>query len=304
MSANPKNTVCIDAATATLVKETAERLSRSGPFEGASSAQLEARIWIGIALSLDPATACANISFARGRAIFSAALQAALLARSTRYGYEPGVMTEEKAEITFHRDGTPFRVADFTITEARRAKLTDKAVWQAYPSDLLFARALTRGIRRYAPDLLAGNVSYTTEEIGGNTHESIPRMRDKPTMNGESESPSASKPGRGTVTDEQLQNLKACRDELQIPMETWRGQILAKRNVKSATELTAEQAAELLSALCTRINVSQMEEETARQDRERIAQRNGDLTVDVSPLSNGAKEKEVTEAAGSNCKRK
>jgi hypothetical protein len=288
----------INPTTSTWVREVAERLARSGPFEGASPAQLEARIWIALALGIDPATACSNINFSRGKAILSAALQAALLARGPKYGFEPGEMTDTKAEIVFYRDGKPFRTASYTIEEARRAKLTNKDVWLAYPSDLLYARALTRGVRRYAPDLLAGNVAYTAEEIGADAHEPIPSKD----VQESAPPPATTKPTRGTITDQQLADLKCARELLQIPLADWRSKILAKRSVESAVYLSAEQAAELLSALKTRINVVQMQEEMARQDRELAAKRNGDLTVSMDAVRKDTGKEVTTGATGSNSK--
>jgi hypothetical protein len=55
-------------------------------------------------------------------------------------------------------------VSSFTIEEAKRAKLTDKDNWKNFASDMLFARALTRGQRRYAPDVAIGSV-YAEGEI-------------------------------------------------------------------------------------------------------------------------------------------
>jgi hypothetical protein len=283
--------IVINAATSHWIHETAERLARNGPYEGASPAQLEARIWIGVALGIDPATACSSVTFSRGKAVLSAALQAALLARGPRYGYESVEVTDEMAMIKFFRNGKPYAAVSFTIQEAKRAGLTNKAVWQAYPSDLLFARALTRGIRRCAPDLLAGNVAYTAEEAGAEAHEPIPEKEPS------APPPTATKPQRGTVTDQQLADLKCARELLQIPLTHWRSKILAKRGVESAVQLSTEQAAELISALKTRINVMQMQEEMVRQDHELAAKRNGDLTVSMDAIGKD-KGKEVAGAAG------
>jgi hypothetical protein len=284
----------INRTTSTWIREVAERLARSGPFEGASPAQLEARIWIGLALALDPGTACGNITFARGKPAFSAALQAALLVRHPRYSSKIITITDTRAEIAFFLDGQQVGVSSFTIEEAKRAGLTSKSAWQGYPGDLVFARALTRGVRRYAPDLLVGNAAYTLEETGADTHEPIPaELKAKPSAK---EKPSAknapAKPTRGTVANEQLQELKACREELRIPEEAWRGQILAKRGVHYALELSTEKAAELISALRTKINVRQMQEGLSRQ----ATTGNGaDLVTNLQAVGKG---KEVTQAAG------
>jgi hypothetical protein len=237
--------ITVNAATAREIRETAERLSRGGPFEGASASQLEARIWIGVARNIDPATACGNIGFARGKPTFTAALQAALLARSTRYGYEIEEIGDQRAAIRFSRDGKLVGVSSFTIEEAKRAGLTAKTVWQAYPGDLLFARAMTRGIRRYAPDVLVGSAAYTPEEVGEDTREPIP--------------PIAATPAATGISDEQLGRLKQLKDELDISSESWKS-IIAKRGVASARQLSAAQADELTLKLRHRTATRQLED--------------------------------------------
>ena len=53
----------------------------------------------------------------------------------------------------------------FTIEEAKRAGLIKAdSAWLSYPSDLLFARAITRAQRRFAPDVF-GQAVYTEEEL-------------------------------------------------------------------------------------------------------------------------------------------
>ncbi|NJO31398.1 MAG: recombinase RecT [Richelia sp. SL_2_1] len=44
------------------------------------------------------------------------------------------------------------------------AGLLGKDNWKKWPSDMMFARALTRGARRYCPDVFGGP-AYTKEEL-------------------------------------------------------------------------------------------------------------------------------------------
>ncbi len=53
--------------------------------------------------------------------------------------------------------------ASFSIQEAQAAGLANNAVWKIYPSDMLFARALSRLGRRLFPDVLKG--CYVEGEI-------------------------------------------------------------------------------------------------------------------------------------------
>jgi hypothetical protein len=137
--------------------------------------------------------------------------------------------------------------------------------------------------------LLVGNAAITAEETGANTHEPIPLKNGAPAT----QFTQPAQPTRGTITEQQLADLKACREELQVPLEAWRDQVLAKRGATSAVELSTEKAAELISALRMKINVRQMQEGLAEKDREQATARNSDLTVSMDAVGKG---KEVSTA--------
>jgi hypothetical protein len=270
--------------------EIAERLAKNGAFDGANANQLYARILIGDALGVDPATACGNITFTRGKPVFSAAIQAALLARSSKYAMEVVEVSDERCAQRFLKDGKPLYAVVYTMDEAKRAGLASKDVWRKYPSDLLFARALTRGVKRYCPDLLVGNAAITPEEMGADAHEPIPstiEVKPKEPEPAVAAPAAADKPKRGSITDQQLHDIKSLNELLQIPRDDWKDKVLAKRKVESARELSKEQAAELISALKTRLDIKSM--------KEGLAQRNGDLVVTLP--GNKQKEDKATSAA-------
>jgi hypothetical protein len=260
------------------VPRIAERLARVGPFQGASAADLEARIWIGAALGIDPGTACANIAFANGRPTFTAGLQAAQLAR-LGWSVRVDTLTDEVCELTFHRDGKKVGTSRFTLDEAKRAGLLRKDVWTKYPEDLLFARALTRGVRRLVPGLLVGNAAYVREELGADTHEPIPPQAKVTPATG---------PANGTVTSQQLAELRRLKDALAIKTDAWRA-VVRKRGVETARDLTPAQAAELIAKLKARVVADQLEEKMAEDD----AARDASLTVAVPVVA----RKEVEAAA-------
>lgn len=56
--------------------------------------------------------------------------------------------------------------SEFNETDAKDANLSSKDNWKMYKRAMLFARALTEGARRYAPDLFFGNPIYSHEELG------------------------------------------------------------------------------------------------------------------------------------------
>jgi hypothetical protein len=56
--------------------------------------------------------------------------------------------------------------SSFTIQEAQEAGLLGKDNWKKYPSDMLFARAISRGAKRFAPGIFGGTAVYTADEMG------------------------------------------------------------------------------------------------------------------------------------------
>ena len=54
---------------------------------------------------------------------------------------------------------------------AQAAGLTGKDNWKKYPSDMLFARAISRGARRFAPGIFGGSPVYTPDEMGADVDE-------------------------------------------------------------------------------------------------------------------------------------
>jgi hypothetical protein len=89
-----------------------------------------------------------------------------LIKSSPKYHYD--IVTEpdddRKCEIEFFENGKKIGVSRFTIEEAERAGLLSKDNWKKYPADMLFSRTISRGFKRYCPDLGTGPV-YTKEEI-------------------------------------------------------------------------------------------------------------------------------------------
>jgi len=154
----------------------AEMMSKSGYFDDAKSAfQAGVKMLTGWELGLPPSSSMRNIDIIDGNTALSSGLLAALIKKHPHYDYKVLTATDQKCEIEFYEDGDAHGTASFTIQEAenflvkeRSGKpdlyLADKRNWQNSPSDMLFARALSRGRRRYCPDVGLGKL-YTTEEM-------------------------------------------------------------------------------------------------------------------------------------------
>lgn len=71
--------------------------------------------------------------------------------------------TNEKATIWLHRMPHDPESFTFTIEDAKKAELTGKFNWKAYPAAMLRARAISAGARAYCPDITNG--CYSREEM-------------------------------------------------------------------------------------------------------------------------------------------
>ena len=139
---------------------------KSGFFKSATNeAQAIVQIWAGRELGIGAVEALRGIHIIDGHISLSAGLVAAQVKRSHRYNYRVKVQTAVACEIEWYEEKQPIGISAFTIQEAAAAGLATKQVWKSYPSDMLFARALTRGARRFCPDVFGGSV-YTSEELG------------------------------------------------------------------------------------------------------------------------------------------
>jgi hypothetical protein len=141
----------------------------SGMFGPANQDQTLAKCAIqlmaGMEAGFTPFASITGIYVVNGKPGFSAQLLAQSIKRHPRYDYRVREKTAEKCTIAFMEDGQEIGIETFTTDMARRAGLTG-GPWKSYPEAMLFARALTAGMRTHCPDALGGHTPYTPEELG------------------------------------------------------------------------------------------------------------------------------------------
>jgi hypothetical protein len=121
------------------------------------------------ALDVPVDTARENVHWntATGKGAVSAQLMAALLRRH-RYAFQVVEETDQRVAMVFHQvvNGRRRRLGtvEWTMLEAVAAGLAWRDLWRHYPTDMLWARCLMRGARRYASDVGTG-LAYTPEEV-------------------------------------------------------------------------------------------------------------------------------------------
>lgn len=146
--------------------ELAEHFAKSGYFKDARDlSQAVVKIVAGEELGIGPMGSMQGIHLIDGKPSLSANLLASLVKRHPVYDYIPRDHTPERCVIEFFQNGESLGTSEFTIDEAKQAGVY-RQNWQKYPKAMLFARALSQGVRWYCPDVTAGSPAYVPEELG------------------------------------------------------------------------------------------------------------------------------------------
>ncbi len=127
-----------------------------------------AQILVGRDLGLSDTRALTDIHVVKGRPVIGYAALGALVKRSGRYTYRLVHLDDERCEIEwfelFGAARESIGRSSFSVEEAKVAGLLKNPTWAAYRQDMLFARAMSRGVRRFAPDVVGGAV-YVPGEL-------------------------------------------------------------------------------------------------------------------------------------------
>jgi len=134
-------------------------------------AQLLMKLIYGRDLQIPVSAALSAIDIYDGKMELSANLIAALVEAHPHYAYAIVDSSNERCELEFFKDGRSLGRAKFDAADATTAGLADSEYYRQYPSDMFFARAMTRGARRYCPGLGRGVAIYATGELAKRTPE-------------------------------------------------------------------------------------------------------------------------------------
>lgn len=155
------------------VEKAAKAMAGSGFFSDTRQAsQAIVKILAAREIGLGPFAGMTGVNIIQGKPAFGANIMAACVKKSGRYNYHVTEMNDKACTIEFMErlDGkwSTSGESKFTIDDARKAgtKNLDK-----FPRNMLFARAMSNGVRWYCPDVMNGSVVYTPEELGADVDE-------------------------------------------------------------------------------------------------------------------------------------
>lgn len=139
-----------------------EQFFKSGLFQDLKSAsQALVKIMAGNELGLPPLASISGIHIIAGKPVIGAGLIASAVKSSGKYNYRVVENTDKHCSIDFYEGAEKIGNSSFSYDDAKKAgtKNLDK-----FPKNMLFARAISNGVKWFTPDVFAGPV-YVPEEM-------------------------------------------------------------------------------------------------------------------------------------------
>lgn len=160
-----KNEISVMAVNDIMVM--AKTFAESGMFTDAKAmGQAFVKIQAGQEIGIPPFAAMSGIHIIQGKPTLGAGLIASAVKGSGKYDYKVLKLDDKNCSIDFLQGGVEvIGNSSFSIEDAKKAqtKNIDK-----FPKNMLFARAISNGVKWFCPDVFAGPV-YVPEEMPDNT---------------------------------------------------------------------------------------------------------------------------------------
>jgi hypothetical protein len=154
------------------IQRTARLLAVSGYFDAKgdnaqSIAMVATKIMAGREIGIGPFASVNGIHIISGKPAIGANLMAGAVKSSGRYDYRVRELTATVCKIEyFQHNGEKWDsigISEFTAADATKAQTKNM---DKFPKNMLFARAMSNGVRFYCPDIFSGNAVYVPEELG------------------------------------------------------------------------------------------------------------------------------------------
>ncbi len=130
-----------------------------------SIAKIGVAILAGREMGIGEFASVNGIHIINGKPTMGANLMAARVKAHPVYNYKVKEMTTEIVSIDFYEGAEMIGNSSFSMKDAKAAGLSG-GNWNKYPRNMLFARAMSNGVRWYTPDVFEGNTVYTPDELG------------------------------------------------------------------------------------------------------------------------------------------
>ncbi len=157
------------------IQSMAEAFYKSGMFKDTTSAAAAlVKIQAGQEVGIKPFAAMTGIYIIQGKPTIGAGIIASRIKASGKYNYQVVKMEDAIVSIDFYEGKEMIGNSTFTKEDALRAGTQNLG---KFPKNMLFARAISNGVKWFAPDVFDGPV-YVPEEMEEVTedtaHEELP----------------------------------------------------------------------------------------------------------------------------------
>lgn len=143
----------------------AEHFIKSGLFKDSRDlSQAIVKIQAGQEMGLPPFAAMSGIAIIKGKPTIGAGIMAASIKSSGKYDYIVREQTDTICKIEYFQGKNSIGISEFSKADAVRSELWNKDNWKHYPKNMLFARAMSNGVKWYCPDVFSSPV-YVPEEL-------------------------------------------------------------------------------------------------------------------------------------------
>ena len=140
-------------------------LAKSGYFkDAADEAKAIVKVLAGQELGIGPVASMTGIHIIQGKPAVGASLMAAMVKRSGKYDFRVTELTDKVCSIEFLQNGQSIGVSAFTAEDAKRAGTQNMS---KFPRNMLYARAMSNGVKWFTPDVFTGPI-YEPGELGAN----------------------------------------------------------------------------------------------------------------------------------------
>lgn len=140
----------------------ANTFAESGMFaDTKQAAQAFVKIQAGQEIGISPFQSMSGIHIIQGKVTIGAGIMASRVKGSGKYDYKIIVQDESQCSIDFYQGKTKIGNSTFTIEDAKKAGTQNL---HKFARNMLFARAVSNGVKWYAPDVFSGPV-YVPEEM-------------------------------------------------------------------------------------------------------------------------------------------
>ena len=139
-------------------------LSKSGFFSDANSPDKAlVKILAGAELGLPPFASMSGIHIIKGKASLGANLLAGLVKSHPKYDYRVRETSAKICTLEFFEGGESLGTVSFDAQQAKQAGVQNM---NKFPQNMLFARAMSNGVKFFCPDVTSGAPVYTPDELG------------------------------------------------------------------------------------------------------------------------------------------